>query len=62
MGRNMATTGGAGMPPMMPPGGAGAGCRCRGQNDKERQRTTWLSEEEEVWGTDSGTIGGVIGR
>ncbi|WP_327066512.1 hypothetical protein [Kitasatospora sp. NBC_01302] len=61
MGRSVATTGGAGMPPMMPPGGAGAGAGA-GQNDKERQRTTWLSEEEEVWGTDSGTIGGVIGR
>ncbi|MFF7634568.1 hypothetical protein ACFZB9_15635 [Kitasatospora sp. NPDC008050] len=61
MGRSVATTGGSGMPPMMPPGGAGAGAGA-GQNDKERQRTTWLAEEEEVWGTDSGTIGGVIGR
>ncbi|MFF3073250.1 hypothetical protein ACFVSN_04390 [Kitasatospora sp. NPDC057904] len=58
-GRNTATTGG-GMPPMMPPGGMGAGAGA--QENKERQRTTWLAEDEEVWGTDAGAVSGVIGR
>ncbi|MFJ4091171.1 hypothetical protein ACIPYS_06265 [Kitasatospora sp. NPDC089913] len=59
-GRQVTTTGGSGMPPMMPPGaGAGAGA---GGNEKDRQRTTWLAEDEEVWGTDSGAVEGVIGR
>ncbi|MFB7677080.1 hypothetical protein ACFC26_37340 [Kitasatospora purpeofusca] len=59
-GRQVATTGGGGMPPMMPPGaGAGAGA---GGNEKDRQRTTWLAEDEEVWGTESGAVEGVIGR
>ncbi|MFE6745473.1 hypothetical protein ACFVGM_06425 [Kitasatospora purpeofusca] len=58
-GRQVATTGGSGMP-MMPPGaGAGAGA---GGNEKDRQRTTWLAEDEEVWGTESGAVEGVIGR
>ncbi|MEV7023948.1 hypothetical protein AB0O00_17580, partial [Kitasatospora sp. NPDC093558] len=57
-GRNVATSGG-GMPPMMPPGGMGAGGQ---QEGKERQRTTWLAEDEEVWGTDEGAVSGVIGR
>ncbi|MGW2545101.1 hypothetical protein ACWC5I_30550, partial [Kitasatospora sp. NPDC001574] len=38
-------------------GGAGAG-----GNEKDRQRTTWLAEDEEVWGTESGAVEGVIGR
>lgn len=58
MGRGISTTGGAGAPMMPPPGGAGAS----GQGEKERQRTTWLAEDEEVWGTDSGAVTGVIGR
>ncbi|MGW7580969.1 hypothetical protein ACWGKU_05420 [Kitasatospora sp. NPDC054768] len=65
MGRGISTTGGAGgmSGPMMPPMGAGAGAGAAGgQGDKERQRTTWLSEDEEVWGTDSGAVTGVIGR
>ncbi|MFJ2189697.1 hypothetical protein ACIOJE_17410 [Kitasatospora sp. NPDC087861] len=56
-GKNVPTTGG--MPPMMPPG-AGAGAP--NQKDKDRQRTTWLAEEEEVWGTESTAVSGVIGR
>ncbi|MEU8510597.1 hypothetical protein AB0C76_03260 [Kitasatospora sp. NPDC048722] len=59
-GRNVATSSG-GMPPMMPPGGMGAGAGAP-QDGKERQRTTWLAEEEEVWGTDAGAVSGVIGR
>jgi hypothetical protein len=57
LGRQTATSGGE---PMMPPmggmGGAGAG------GGQDRQRTTWLAEDEEVWGTDSEAVSGVIGR
>ena len=47
-----------GMPPMMPPmmpmnGGQGG--------DKERERQTWLSEDDKIWGTDSLAGNGVIG-
>ncbi|MGW4053462.1 hypothetical protein ACWENA_21785 [Streptomyces sp. NPDC004779] len=47
------------MPPMNP-GAAGAG----GQPNqgKDRQRTTWLTEDEDTWGTDTGSVSGVIGR
>ncbi|MGF1429409.1 hypothetical protein [Kitasatospora sp. LaBMicrA B282] len=49
--------------PMMPPMGAGAGAGAgAGQQGKERQRTTWLAEDEEVWGTETGAVSGVIGR
>ncbi|MFE0699687.1 hypothetical protein [Streptomyces sp. NPDC058872] len=51
-----------GQPPMMPPmnpGAAGAGQPNQG---KDRQRTTWLTEDEETWGTDTGSVSGVIGR
>ncbi|MFG2905176.1 hypothetical protein ACGF13_08960 [Kitasatospora sp. NPDC048286] len=57
-GKGMSTSGG--MPPMMPPG-AGAGA-APNQKDKDRQRTTWLAEDEEVWGTESTAVAGVIGR
>ncbi|GAA4881289.1 hypothetical protein [Kitasatospora terrestris] len=60
-GRGISTTGGM-TGPMMPPMGAGAGAGMAGQGEKDRQRTTWLSEDEEVWGTDSGAVTGVIGR
>jgi hypothetical protein len=57
MGRQMATSGGE---PMIPPmGGMGGGGAGGGQ---DRQRTTWLAEDEEVWGTESGAVSGVIGR
>ncbi|MEU3598520.1 AAWKG family protein [Streptomyces sp. NPDC006798] len=51
------------MPPMMPPMGGmgGMGGGQGGQND-ERERQTWISEDEEVWGTDEGGVAGVIGR
>ncbi|MFD9304031.1 hypothetical protein ACFWCB_15505 [Streptomyces sp. NPDC060048] len=53
--------------PMMPPMGgagmgAGAGAGGVGGGQKDRQRTTWLSEDEDTWGTDTGTVSGVIGR
>ncbi|WP_283091642.1 hypothetical protein [Nocardiopsis sp. MG754419] len=44
------------MPPMMPPGGAGGG-----QNES-RTRSTWLSEDERVWGTSEGDRFSVLGR
>ncbi|MFJ5229308.1 hypothetical protein ACIQBJ_05340 [Kitasatospora sp. NPDC088391] len=45
--------------PMMPGGGMGSP---GGQGEKDRRRTTWLAEDEEVWGTDTGAVHGVIGR
>ncbi|MFG2997441.1 hypothetical protein [Streptomyces sp. NPDC048340] len=47
------------MPPMSPGAGAAGGQPNQG---KDRQRTTWLTEDEEVWGTDTGSVSGVIGR
>ncbi|MFI7080370.1 hypothetical protein ACIBO1_24000 [Micromonospora sp. NPDC049903] len=53
--------GGMGGFPMMPPmGGMGQGGGR--DNDKDRERTTWLAEEEEVWGTDPDCAPAVIGR
>lgn len=48
------------MPPMMPPmmGGAGGA----GNDQKERERQTWLSEDEEVWGANEAAGFSVIGR
>lgn len=56
--------GGAGGIPMYPPmmgGGMGMGGGPQ-QGQQERERTTWLAEEEEVWGTDPVCGPGVIGR
>ncbi|WP_406382977.1 AAWKG family protein [Streptomyces sp. NBC_01618] len=49
--------------PMMPPMGGGMG-GAGGQNTQsdERERATWVSEDEDVWGTDEGGVVGVIGR
>ncbi|SEG79394.1 hypothetical protein SAMN04489712_112209 [Thermomonospora echinospora] len=41
--------------PMMP--GAGGGK----DGEKERERTTWLTEDEDVWGADGDTAPPVIG-
>ncbi|MFC3995818.1 hypothetical protein ACFOVU_07825 [Nocardiopsis sediminis] len=55
--------GAGGMPPMMPPmggmGGMGGG---GGQGDQTRTRSTWLSEDERVWGTSAGDRLSVLGR
>ncbi|MFD9594190.1 hypothetical protein ACFWA9_15710 [Kitasatospora sp. NPDC059973] len=59
-GRSVSTSGG-GMPMMPPMGGMGGGMGA-GQGEKDRQRTTWLAEDEEVWGTETGAVDGVIGR
>ncbi|MFI8088592.1 AAWKG family protein [Streptomyces sp. NPDC086080] len=48
------------MPPMGPMGGAGEG---RPQTETgDRQRTTWLAEDEDVWGTDEGGAPQALGR
>lgn len=49
---------GGGMP-MSPMGGMGGG---GSQQDKERERTVWVEEEEDVWGTDPECAPAVIGR
>ncbi|GAA3115080.1 hypothetical protein [Streptosporangium carneum] len=49
-------TGGVPMMPMMPPGGAG------GDQEKEREKTTWMSEDEGVWGGDEDIAPPVIGQ
>jgi hypothetical protein len=51
--------GGGGVPffPPMMGGGAGAG-----EKPQERERQTWLSEDEAVWGTEVDASSGVIGR
>lgn len=49
------------MPPMMPPMGGMGGMG--GNNDqKERERQTWLSEDDEVWGANEAAGMSVIGR
>jgi hypothetical protein len=40
-------------------GGAGAGA---GEKPQERERQTWLAEDESIWGTDVDAGSGVIGR
>lgn len=53
------------MPPMMPPmGGMGGmgGSGGRGEGDRDRERQTWLSEDDEVWGAHLVAGNGVIGR
>ncbi|WP_161684386.1 hypothetical protein [Micromonospora rubida] len=58
-GSNAAAQMGGGMP-FMPGmmGGPGMG----GNQDRERQRNTWLKEDERVWGTDPECAPAVIGR
>ncbi|GAA3493184.1 hypothetical protein GCM10019016_002830 [Streptomyces prasinosporus] len=47
------------MPPMGPMGGAGD----RPQTESgDRERTTWLAEDEDVWGTDEGGAPQALGR
>jgi hypothetical protein len=55
------SSGGDGGVPFFPPmmgGGQGAG----GEKPQERERQTWLSEDEEIWGTRVDIGSGVIGR
>ncbi|MCX4678610.1 hypothetical protein OG413_25435 [Streptomyces sp. NBC_01433] len=53
---------GSGMPFMPPMGMGGGGAPGGGGSGGDRQRNVWLSEDEEVWGTEPGTGTGVIGR
>ena len=53
------TAGTPGYPFMPPMGGMGGGS---GAQDKERERSTWLTEEEDVWGVDPDCSPAVIGR
>ncbi|MFJ2027818.1 hypothetical protein ACIODW_28960 [Streptomyces sp. NPDC087897] len=52
---------GGGMP-FMPPMGMGGGAPGGGGSGNDRQRNVWLSEDEEVWGTEPEAGTGVIGR
>ncbi|GAB2522363.1 hypothetical protein [Nocardiopsis aegyptia] len=55
--------GAGGMPPMMPPMGGGMGGMGGGGGQGEsRTRSTWLSEDERVWGTSEGDRLSVLGR
>ncbi|WP_405943946.1 hypothetical protein OHA44_13310 [Streptomyces sp. NBC_00144] len=45
--------------PMMPPMGGGGGGGGGGERDRERR--TWLAEDEETWGTSQAAAPGVIG-
>jgi hypothetical protein len=47
-----------GMPFLPPMGGMGGG----GGQEKDRERSTWLAEEEAVWGTDPDCAPAVLGR
>jgi hypothetical protein len=53
----------AGTPMPMPMGGGGmGGGGGGGGNEKSRERNTWLTEDEDVWGTDPDCAPAVIGR
>ncbi|WP_047871834.1 hypothetical protein [Nocardiopsis sp. RV163] len=56
--------GGMGGMPMMPPmmGGMGGGMGGGGDNNRDRQRSTWLSEDEKVWGTTADAQKSALGR
>ncbi|MFD9053313.1 AAWKG family protein [Streptomyces zaomyceticus] len=53
-------TTGSSMPPMMPPMGGQQPSQDGGSSDRER--TSWVAEDEDVWGTDEGGAPAVIGR
>ncbi|MFG3237358.1 AAWKG family protein [Streptomyces antibioticus] len=42
--------------------GAGMGPGGQPTQSEDRTRTTWLSEDEEIWGTDDGGVPAVLGR
>ncbi len=55
--------GGSGAVPFYPPmAGMGMGMQGGQQGNQERERTTWLSEDEDVWGTRPNVGRGTIGR
>jgi hypothetical protein len=53
---------GGGGVPFFPPMMGGAGQSGAGEKPQERERQTWLSEDEEIWGTRVAVGSGVIGR
>jgi hypothetical protein len=56
-------TAGLGGYPFMPPMGGMGGMGASGnQQEKDRERTTWLAEDEEIWGTDPDVAPAVVGR
>ncbi|OXM48475.1 hypothetical protein CFP71_32430 [Amycolatopsis thailandensis] len=50
-----------GVPFYPPTAGGGAGAGAGGENKGERDRTTWLTEDEETWGTDPKLPPSVLG-
>ncbi|MFG2042303.1 hypothetical protein [Dactylosporangium sp. NPDC048998] len=58
-GGGLGAAGGMGGMPYMPPMGNPGGGK---DNEKDRERNTWLTEDEEVWGTDPDVTAAVIGR
>jgi hypothetical protein len=59
-----AAGGGAGGVPFFPPmaGGGGMGANGGQGQPQERERTTWLAEDEDIWGTDPEVTPQVLGR
>ncbi|WP_324787837.1 AAWKG family protein [Streptomyces sp. H51] len=58
-----ATQTSSGMPFMPPMGGMGGAGEGRPQTESgDRERTTWLAEDEDVWGTDEGGAPQALGR
>ncbi|GIF25617.1 hypothetical protein BJ973_003895 [Actinoplanes tereljensis] len=55
------SAGSSGMPMMPPMGGMGGMGGGKGKED-ERERSTWLAEDEEIWGTDPDVSPAVVGR
>jgi hypothetical protein len=47
------------MPPMHPPGGGG---QQQDTQSSDRERESWLTEDEDVWGADEGGAPASIGR
>jgi hypothetical protein len=62
LGTGAAMSGGYGGMPMSPMGGMGGMGGGGSQQEKERERTVWVEEEEDVWGTDPDCAPAVIGR
>ncbi|MEU5692063.1 hypothetical protein [Actinosynnema sp. NPDC020468] len=56
------TGNGQGGVPFYPPTAGGGGTGGADQNKGERDRTTWLAEDEETWGTDPRVGPSVLGR
>ncbi|GAA2792972.1 hypothetical protein [Crossiella cryophila] len=53
---------GLGGVPFYPPTAGGPGAGAPDQNKGERDRSTWLAEDEETWGTDPKLMPAVLGR